>query len=337
MTKIAVVEGDGIGREVIPAAVKILQFAEPELELVPLEVGYEKWKRTGRAITPEDLEIMRECNCILFGAITTPPDPDYKSVLVQIRRELDLYANIRPYKYLGLHLPQYTPTEPFNFTIVRENTEGLYSGIENITNQRATTLRVLTRKGCERIANIACRIAKKKNTDITIVHKANVLKSDAFFKNIAAEIAEKQHIPCSEAYVDAMAYHLILHPENYHVLLTTNLFGDILSDLAAALVGGLGLCPSANIGEDYALFEPVHGSAPDIAGKNLANPIAALLSTKMMLRWLGKTHSAEMIERGVEHIIKHRILTPDLGGEYHTTEVVEAVLEYLRKEENLCQ
>lgn len=330
-TKIAVVEGDGVGREVIPAAVRILTLLEPYIELVPVEIGYEKWKRTGRAITEEDLEKLRECTCILFGAITTPPDPDYKSVLLRIRKELQLYANIRPYRYMGLHLPQYTPSKPFNFTIVRENTEGLYSGIEEITEERATTLRILTRDGCQRIAETACRLAREKGTDITIVHKANVMKSDVFFKDIAIQTATKHHIPYNEAYIDAMAYHLILHPERYHIILTTNLFGDILSDLAAALIGGLGLCPSANIGTDHALFEPVHGSAPDIAGKNIANPIAAMLSTGMMLQWLGKTESATLIQRAVEHIIQQRILTPDLKGSHTTTQVTEAIARYIEE------
>ncbi|CAD6494322.1 MAG: Homoisocitrate dehydrogenase [Candidatus Argoarchaeum ethanivorans] len=328
--QIAVVEGDGIGREVIPEAVKIIKILEPDFELVPVEIGCGKWERTGTAVSKEDLDLMHECTCTLFGAVTTPPDPNYKSVLLQIRKEFDLYANIRPYKYYQIKNSPYQPAKPFEFVIVRENTEGLYSGIEQITKDEATTTRLLTRKGCERITEIACRIAAQKNTDITIAHKANVLKSDVFFRNIAAQTIVRHNIAYNEVYIDAMAYHLVLHPQNYHVIVTTNLFGDILSDLAAALMGGLGLCPSASISEGYALFEPVHGSAPDIAGCNIANPIAAILSTKMMCEWLGKHESAAIIQQAVEYAILHRIVTPDLGGVYTTTQVTEAIIKYIK-------
>jgi len=332
--RVAVIEGDGVGQEIIPVAVDLLRFLEPEFELVPVEVGYGKWKRAGTAMDDDDLELMRECRCTLFGAITTPPDPEYRSVLLRLRKEFDLYANIRPYRYMGVHIPQYRPLKPFNFTIVRENTEGLYSGIEEITEERATTMRVLTRRGCARIVKAACEIAKQENIEITIVHKANVLKSDVFFKNIAVQTAVKQNVPYGEAYIDAMAYHLILHPEKYRVIVTTNLFGDILSDLAAALTGGLGMCPSANLGDEYGLFEPVHGSAPDIAGRGIANPIGAVLSTKMMLEWLDKNNSATLLGEAVEHVIENRVLTPDLGGDISTMEVGAAMLKYL--EEHAC-
>jgi len=332
--RIAVIEGDGVGHEVVPAAADLLRFLEPEFELVPVEIGYGKWKRVGTAMDDDDLELIGGCDCVFFGAITTPPDPEYKSVLLRLRKEFDLYANIRPYQYSGVHISQYRPVRPFSFTIVRENTEGLYSGIEEITGERATTMRVLTRKGCERIARVACKIAKQEKAEITVVHKANVLKSDIFFKNIAAQTAAQHNIPCSEAYVDAMAYHLILHPERYRVIVTTNLFGDILSDLAASLIGGLGMCPSANLGDEYGLFEPVHGSAPDIAGRGIANPIGAVLSAKMMLEWLGRYKSAALLRRAVGHVIQKRVLTPDIGGKMSTTAVASAMLKYI--EEQLC-
>ena len=328
---VAVIEGDGVGREVVPVAVDLLKRLEPEFEFVPVEVGYGKWRRVGVAVDDDDLELMKGCDCALFGAITTPPDPRYSSVLVRLRREFDLYANIRPYRYMGVHIPQYRPLKPFSFTIVRENTEGLYSGVEEITEEGARTMRVLTRKGCERIVRVACEIAKREESGITIVHKANVLKSDVFFKNIALQIAEREKIPYSEVYIDAMAYHLICSPENYRVIVTTNLFGDILSDLAAALVGGLGMCPSANLGDDYGLFEPVHGSAPDIAGKGIANPIGSVLSAKMMLDWLGRSESAALLEGAVEHVIEKRVLTPDLGCDKRTGDVGEAMLKYIEE------
>ncbi len=323
--KIAIVPGDGIGREVIPAALTVLDSFGLDIEKVPLDIGYGKWERTGSAITDEDIDIIRECNCVLFGAITTPHDPNYKSVLVRLRKELDLYANIRPFAPLKtVKLPC---AGKFDFVIVRENTEGMYSGIEELHEDAAYTTRVITRKGCERIAMRACMLAKERKQSITIVHKANVLKSDSFFRDIAIGVAKKNGISYNEMLVDAMAYDLILRPQKYDVIVTTNLFGDILSDEAAAISGGLGLCPSANIGDRYALFEPIHGSAPDIAGKGIANPIAAILSVRMMLEWAGKTREAESISRAVDDVLQQGIITPDLGGSYSTADVSNAIAE----------
>ncbi len=169
----------------------------------------------------------------------------------------------------------------------------MYSGVEELHEDAAYTTRIVTRKGSERIAK-RCSLAKKRKGHLTIVHKANVLKSDSFFRDVCTGVAKKNNVSYSEMLVDAMAYDMILHPGKYDVIVTTNLFGDILSDEAAAITGGLGLCPSANIGDKYALFEPIHGSAPDIAGKGIANPIAAILSVKMMLEWAGKTEEAKV-------------------------------------------
>lgn len=324
--KIAVVPGDGIGREVIPAALSVLDAFNLKIEKVPLEIGYGKWERTGSALTDEDISIIKECSCVLFGAITTPPDPGYKSVLVRLRKELDLYANIRPFAPLkNVRLP--CETKAFDFIIVRENTEGMYSGVEELHEDAAYTTRVITRRGSERIAGSACRIAGGRKKRITIVHKANVLKSDSFFRDVCKGVAKKDGITYGEMLVDAMAYDMVMHPDRYDVIVTTNLFGDILSDLAAALVGGLGLCPSANIGEKYALFEPVHGSAPDIAGRGIANPIAAILSVKMMLEWMDKTEEAFAIGKAVDSVLLQGITTPDLGGEYSTMDVSNAIIK----------
>ena len=322
--KLAVIPGDGIGKEVIPAALAVLDAFGLEIEKIPLEIGYGKWERTGSALTNEDISIIKDCDCVLFGAITTPPDPNYKSVLVRLRKELDLYANIRPFAPLAnVKLP--CNKKEFDFVIVRENTEGMYSGVEELQEDAAYTTRIVTRKGSERIAERACALAKKRKEQLTIVHKANVLKSDSFFRDVCTGVAKKNNVPFSEMLVDAMAYDMILHPEKYDVLVTTNLFGDILSDEAAAIAGGLGLCPSANIGDKYALFEPIHGSAPDIAGKGIANPIAAILSVKMMLEWAGKTKEALLIGEAVDSVLKQHIITPDLGGRYSTRDVGEAI------------
>jgi len=321
--KIAVVPGDGIGREVVPAALLVLDAFGLDIEKVPLEIGYSKWEKIGSAITDEDIGIIKECDCVLFGAITTPADPNYKSVLVRLRKELDLYANIRPFKPLiNVKLPC---SGKFDFVIVRENTEGMYSGVEELQEDAAYTTRIVTRKGSERIAERACALAKKRKEQLTIVHKANVLKSDSFFRDVCTSVARKNNISYNEMLVDAMAYDMILNPGKYDVIVTTNLFGDILSDEAAAIAGGLGLCPSANIGNRYALFEPIHGSAPDIAGIGIANPIAAILSVRMMLDWAGYTEEARSIDKAVDSVLATHITTPDLGGNYSTHQVGKAI------------
>ncbi|HEY9246572.1 MAG TPA: isocitrate/isopropylmalate family dehydrogenase [Candidatus Methanoperedens sp.] len=326
--KLAVIPGDGIGREVIPAALNVLDTFGLEIEKIPLEIGYGKWERTGSAITDEDIGVIRECDCVLFGAITTPPDPNYKSVLVRLRKELDLYANIRPFVPLGnVRLPC---AKKFDFVIVRENTEGMYSGKEILQEDAAYSTRVITRKGSERIAEKACLLAKERKKEITIVHKANVLKSDTFFRDICIDVAKRNSITYREMLVDSMAYDLVLRPEKYDVIVTTNLFGDILSDEAAAIAGGLGLCPSANMGERYALFEPIHGSAPDIAGRGIANPIAAIRSVRMMLEWMGKTKESDEIGRAVDIALMNGQVTPDLGGNSSTMDVSEAVAGSIR-------
>ncbi len=323
--KIAVIPGDGIGLEVLPAALNVLDALDLDIEKIPLEIGYGKWERTGSAITDEDISIIKECDCVLFGAITTPPDPNYKSVLVRLRKELDLYANLRPFAPLKkVKLPC---AKKFDFVIVRENTEGMYSGIEELQQDAAYTTRVITRRGSERIAQRACILAKRRKKEITIVHKANVLKSDSFFRDICIGVAKKNGIAYREKLVDSMAYDLILNPEKYDVIVTTNLFGDILSDEAAAIAGGLGLCASANIGDRYALFEPIHGSAPDIAGAGIANPIAAILSVGMMLEWMGKIKEAGVIGMAVDNALIKGIVTPDLGGSSSTDEVSRAITE----------
>jgi len=329
--KIAVIEGDGIGKEVIPAAVDVLNAVNLDFESVPVEVGYGKWERTGLAMDDGDLKLMRNCDCILFGAITTPNDPNYQSVLLRIRQELDLYANIRPFRPLGITMDiPCQPLELFDIIIVRENTEGLYAGIEDVTQNRACSTRVVTRKGCLRIAKTACKLAKGRGSSITIVHKANVLKSCGFFRELCIEVANENGVCYNEMLVDAMAYSLVLNPERYDVIVTTNLFGDILSDLCAALVGSLGLCPSANIGDKYALFEPVHGSAPDIAGKGIANPLAAILSAKMMLEWAGEFEKAELVQSAVDDVLQKGLRTADLGGSASTNDMADAIVEYIR-------
>ncbi|WP_407357237.1 isocitrate/isopropylmalate family dehydrogenase [Methanolobus sp. WCC5] len=327
--KLAVVEGDGIGKEVIPAAIEVLDSLGLDVEKIPLELGYGKWERTGSAITDEDISILKSCDCILFGAVTTPPDPNYKSVLLTIRKELDMYANIRPIRPLPPVKGIYESND-FNFIIVRENTEGLYSGIEEIGSDVSTTTRVITRKGSKRIADYACKLAKNRMNKLTIVHKSNVMKSDKLFLDVCRQAAADEGILSRDELVDSFAYNLITSPWNYDVIVTTNLFGDILSDMSGALVGGLGLLPSANIGDRYAFFEPVHGSAPDIAGRNIANPIAAILSLKMLLEWHGDIAEAAIVDEALGIALNMGICTPDLGGRNTTSEVGNLIAKYIR-------
>lgn len=318
--KVAVIAGDGIGPEVVESALAVLKAAGAQLELVPLEVGLCRWKRTGLALADEDLETIKECDCVLLGAITTPPDPNYRSVLLRLRKDLDLYANIRPFQSRDL-----------DFIIVRENTEGLYSGLEEVGVEESRTVRVVTRRGSERIAETACNLAAGRQK-LTIVHKSNVLRSDRLFLQTAREVAERRGVPYDDMLVDAAAYNLVVNPQRFDVLVTTNLFGDILSDEAAGVVGSLGLCGSASIGTSRALFEPIHGSAPDIAGKGVANPIGAIRSAAMMMEWLGEAEIAHRIEAAVKRAQAEGVKTPDLGGSSGTEDMTRAVSRCLMEE-----
>lgn len=320
MTGIAVVEGDGIGHEVVPVAREILAAVRPDLEFFEVEVGYGRWERTGSACDEETIADLKSADAILFGAVTTPPDPGYRSVLLQIRQALDLYANVRPIRGEGVDI-----------VIVRENTEGLYSGIEWTEPDRACTVRVVSRRGSERIARCACSLAAARR-HLTIGNKANVLKSDCLFVDICTREAARAGVPCTARFIDALSLDILMHPERYDVIVTTNIFGDILSDTAAYLVGGLGMLPSGNIGERHALFEPVHGSAPGIAGQGIANPIAAIRSAAMLLAHTGDPESAAVIEEAIDRVLNAGIRTRDLGGNAGTREFGAAVLrEVLRR------
>ena len=317
--RVALVKGDGIGKEVIPQAVRVLDHYAPDTEYLEVEIGYGKWEKCGIGCDDRDIESLREVDSILFGAITTPPDPNYKSVMLKIRKELGLYANLRP-----VH------GEGFNIMVVRENSEGLYSGIEEIGEERSTTLRVITKKASERIARCACEILLKdfKNGTLTIGNKANVMKSDVLFRDTCIRVADEMGVPYRTAYIDALTFDAIHNPQKYDVIVTTNLFGDILSDALGHLVGGLGMLPSANIGEEHSLFEPVHGSAPDIAGKGIANPIAAIRSAGMLLEHNGIRCHGE-IEDAIKEVVSSGIRTPDLGGTADTISFCDALINKL--------
>jgi len=251
--------------------------------------------------------------------VTTPPDPGYRSVVVRIRKELDLYANVRPVK-----------GGDADIVIVRENTEGLYSGIERIGPDRATTTRLITRRGSERIARFACGLARGRR-HLTIGHKANVLKADTLFRDVCIGAAKEAGVSFREKYIDALCLDVLQHPGDYDVIVTENMFGDILSDVAAFLVGGLGMLPSGNIGDRWALFEPVHGSAPKHAGRNTANPVAAIRSAAMLLEHLGDGVNAVRIEDAIGNALVSGVRTRDLGGASGTKEMGDAVIAALAR------
>lgn len=336
MYKITVIPGDGIGPEVIQAALHVLDALPIEFDFQEARAGNSCFEDTGTTIPDETIKMAKNSDATLFGAVTTVPGQ--KSAIITLRKELDLYANLRPVKsYPGAK----SVYNDLDLLIVRENSEGLYSGIEEYTLEGATALRVITRKASEKITKIAFQEAYKRgNSRLTAVHKANVLKkTDGIFRESFWDVANEysrldgyRNIEVDEVYVDAAAMFLITKPHRFQVIVTTNLFGDILSDEGAGLVGGLGMVPSASIGDHNGLFEPVHGSAPDIAGKNMANPTAMILSVVLMLQFLGENHEASKLEKAVLNVLREGTsITPDLGGTSTTMDMAQAVKDNYQK------
>lgn len=303
--------------------VEILETLNANFDFIDKEAGKACYDKCGTNLPDDTVESARNSDSILFGAVTSIPQQ--KSAIVTLRRELDLYVNQRPIK-------SYTNSD-IDFTIIRENSEGLYSHMETLDGDSATAVRKITHNGCQRIINYAFDYAKKVDRNkVTAVHKANVLPTtDGIFKDTFYNIAEDyENIESNDFYIDATAMYLIMQPEDFDVIVTTNLFGDILSDEAAGLVGTLGLLPSANIGENNGLFEPVHGSAPDIAGQSKANPIAMILSAALMLEFLDLKEDAKNIQNAVEQtIVDGKIKTPDMGGSNTTQDMADAILHKL--------
>ena len=327
--RICLIEGDGIGHEVIPAGRRLLEATGVSLEFVTAEAGWGAFQRSGSALPEETVEAVRTADVTLFGAVSSPlqPTEGYHSPIVALRRALGLYANLRPV----LSQPVATSCQGVDMLIVRENSEGLYAGRERTDGNEAVTERVITRAGSERIAKMAFGLATMRRRAVTIVHKANVLRATCgLFRQVAFEVGEQYPaVHVEEMLVDAAAMRLVTTPQHFDVILTTNLFGDILSDEASALVGGLGLAPSGNIGEGAAIFEPVHGSAPDIAGRGIANPMATFLATAMLLDHLDEPAAAGRTRRAVDSVLRQGPWTPDLGGDASTDTVTQAVIENL--------
>jgi len=328
---VAVIPGDGIGPIVVEAALKVLgtlsKLFSVDIDFKVLEAGDETKKQSGTALPDLTLEGVRASHACLKG----PIGETAREVVLPLRQKLDLYANIRPAKTLP-NIP--SAVKGVDLVVVRENTEGLYKGIEDKTSDFSFSVRVITKRCSSRIANVAYETALYRRRKVTVVHKANVLRSCELFRDTCLEVARKfPQVETEEMYVDNAAYQLAKDPTQFDVIVTTNLFGDILSDEAAGVVGGLGLCPSANLGDQYGLFEPVHGSAPNIDATK-ANPIATILSAKMMLEWLSKKYrdlslaeASKLLERSTLNLLTDGdVLTRDLGGRASAPDVADALV-----------
>jgi 3-isopropylmalate dehydrogenase len=338
--KVAIIPGDGIGPELTEATLKVLDAVKEKFNLnfeyVFLEAGDTCLKKRGVALPDETVGAIKNVHVCLKG----PTGETAADVIVKLRIMFDLYANIRPVKsYAGVPCLR----DDIDLVIVRENTEDVYKGLEfTLDDDTAVALRVITRKGCERIARKAFAIAKLRNKKlaVTAVHKANVMrKTCGLFAEVCRKIAkEYPEISFNEQYVDAAAMRLIKEPQNYDVIVTTNMFGDILSDEAAQLVGGLGMAPGGNIGDNFAIFEPIHGAAPTRVGKHNANPCSMILASKMMLEWLGEKYgdkrcleATNAVEIGVSEALREGLTVPDFGGSLTTIEMGEAVAKEIKK------
>jgi isocitrate dehydrogenase (NAD+) len=333
--RVTLIPGDGIGPSITESAVSVVEATGVPIEWETVQAGMAAIAAGGDPCPDELLESIRLNRIALKGPITTPIGEGFRSVNVALRKEFELFANVRPcVSYEGVK----TCWPGVNIVTVRENTEGIYAGKEMYVDRErsaAVMLAVNTRPAMVRICRYAFEYATKHgHKKVTGVHKANILKmfSGVFLESFRQVSAEYPHIKAEERVIDAVCMQLVRQPQDFDVIVTTNLFGDILSDLAAGLVGGLGLAPGANYGHDLAMFEAVHGSAPDIAGKNLANPLSLVLASKMMLEHLGENTASGMIDQAVRAVLKEgKYLTPDLlpGSKYGTTDLTKALVEHI--------
>ncbi|MEQ1530924.1 MAG: isocitrate/isopropylmalate family dehydrogenase [Methylococcales bacterium] len=317
MHKVTLIKGDGIGPSIMDEAVKIINASGVKIDWEEASAGMAALDKFGTPLPDETLASIDNTRLAFKGPLTTQVGSGFRSINVVLRQKYDLYANVRPAtSWPGIK----TRFENVDIVIVRENTEGLYAGLEHYLTPKkdiAESLAVVTRTGSERIIEYAFQYARDNNRKkVTVCHKANILKyTQGLFLDVAREIAPKYpDIQFDEKIIDAACMHMVMNPNQFDVVVCTNMFGDILSDLTAGLVGGLGLIPGANIGKDAALFEAVHGSAPDIAGKNLANPTAVIMAGVMMLHHLGEHEAADKIQAAVEKVVNEGIyVTPDLN------------------------
>ena len=327
--RITLIPGDGIGPEVTQATVRVLEATGLKFEWESFAAGAEAFERYRQYIPKELTESIERTRVALKGPVTTPVGGGFTSINVALRKQFDLYSNFRPIRNLP-HIPTRYPD--VDLIIIRENTEGLYSGIEHeVVPGVVESLKIMTEKACTRISKFAFEYARKnKRKKIHAIHKANIMKlSDGLFLRCARDVAKGfPEIQYAEHIVDNTCMQLVMKPYQYDMLLMENLYGDIISDLCAAFVGGLGMVPSANFGENCAIFEAVHGSAPDIAGKNVANPTALIRCSLLMLRHLGEFEAATKIRNALEKVYQHREkLTKDAGGEAGTSQFADSIIE----------
>lgn len=335
--KVVLIPGDGIGPEITEAVTRILAAAGADMDWLPHQAGESALESEGEVLPQSTIDAITEYGVALKGPCTTPVGKGFRSVNVQLRKAFDLYAAVRPVRNLEGVETRYTDVD---LIVIRENTESLYSGVESeITPGVVTSTKVATEKGCTRIAKWAFEYARKKaRRKVTAFHKANIMKlTDGLFLRCAETVHENyQDIEYDTAIIDAACMRMVQDPTQFDVLLLENLYGDVISDLAAGLVGGLGVTPGANFGDDRAIFEAVHGSAPDIAGQNKANPLALLMSAVMMLKHLAETRdddslidAADRIKLAYDQCLKHGEKTGDLGGALGTREFADAVIARL--------
>jgi len=331
---IGLIKGDGIGPEVTEATQRVIEALGLDITWEPLPAGARAVEKYGDVLPDRTIDTIRELKVALKGPVTTPIGRGFKSVNVQLRQRLNLFAAIRPVRSLAGVKTRY---DDVSIVVVRENTEGLYSGIENlITEGVAASLKVVTAKASERIARHAFAYAKRrKRKQVTVFHKANIMKlSDGMFLDECRKVHSNEfpEIDYTEMIIDAGCMQLVRDPSQFDVLLLENLYGDVISDLCAGLVGGLGVVPGSNVGEDCAVFEAVHGSAPDIAGQNLANPLALIMSGVMMLRHIGEGEQAKRLRRAYNRVLKDgnpAEITRDLGGNAKTMDFADAIVRQL--------
>ena len=337
MYKISLITGDGIGPEISESAISVLNTINDKFdlkfEITKLSAGDKALKDTGKALPDETISVIKQSDACLKA----PVGESAADVIVVLRRMLDLYANIRPAKSYP-HMPALR--DDIDMVIVRENTEDLYTGKEFRVGDSAVALRIISEAASKRIAKYAFETAKQRNSKkkVTCVHKSNVMKiTDGLFAKACTDVSKDYpEITFEEMYVDACAMNLIRQPQEFDIVVTTNLFGDILSDESSQVVGGLGMAPAANIGDSFALFEPVHGAAFDIAGQNIANPSSFLLSIKMMFDWLGAKHNdskcfevGRKLESTIFDLVKSGVKTKDIGGDMSTTEFTKQIVDNL--------
>lgn len=350
MRRVAVLPGDGIGPEVIAEALKVLRAVEQirggfRLEFAEFSVGAAEYLKSGDPLPPATLERIREFDAILLGAMGLPSVRWASGVemapQIDLRELLDLYCGVRPvYLFHAAHCPvKGFCAGEIDLVLIRESTEGLFSARKQVPPAEATEVTDcmrISRRGSERLFRAAFRIAERRRKKVTLVDKANVLPSMAFFRRVFDEVSlEFPHVETERVYVDAAALYLLQRPHTFDVLVTENMFGDILSDLAAGLVGGMGMAPSADLGDRWAVFQPAHGSAPDIAGQGIANPIATILSAAMMLDWFGESvyrSAASAIRAAVDAVLSNPAnLTRDLGGCMSTAAMGDGIVAALEK------